>query len=48
MRETGVEIEMAIGSAIKVQDGGLRMVGTEALPITIRGEESGAGYSRYI
>ncbi|WP_310992393.1 hypothetical protein [Aequorivita marina] len=42
--EPGVEIEMASGSSIKVQEGGLKLVGTETMPIIIRGENPGAEY----
>lgn len=42
--EPGVEIEMATGSNIKVESGGLKIVGTEALPIIIRGENPGSGF----
>lgn len=41
--EPGVEIEMTTGSDFKVQNGGLKIVGTEALPIIIRGENPGPG-----
>lgn len=41
--DPGVEIEMAAGSKIRVQNGGIKIVGTEALPIIIRGENPGPG-----
>lgn len=42
--EPGVEIEMAAGSMFKVNTkGGLKIVGTEVLPIKIRGDLSGPG-----
>lgn len=41
--EPGVIMEMAPNSGIKSIDGGLKIVGTQALPITIRGQFSGSG-----
>ncbi len=46
--QPGVELEMAPGSGFKSIDGGLKIVGTEALPIIIRGQFSGPGSWRGI
>ena len=46
--EPGVEIEMTPDSGFKSINGGLKIVGTEALPIIIRGEISGPGSWRGI
>ncbi len=41
--DPGVVLEMAPGAGLKNIDGTLKIVGTEALPITIKGEVSGPG-----
>lgn len=42
--DPGVVLEMAPGAGLKNIEGTLKIVGTETLPITIKGEVSGSGY----
>lgn len=41
--EPGTIIEMVSGTRFKIDEGGLKMVGTPALPIVVRGVQSGPG-----